>query len=279
MQNAFELVQHERCEGFAFDVFGDQHERNLLLADLLEQWDQLLDAADFLFVNQDVRVLEFAGDAVLVVDEVRRQEPTVELHPLHDDDFGVGGLAFFDGDDAVRADELHRVGELLADFAIVVRGDARDFGDFLGILRVDRFGELVQLIDDFLDAELDAANDGHRVATTRDRLQTFAENELGEDRGGRGAVAGDIVRFAGGFLHELRAHVLERVLQLDILGDGDAVLGHGRAAPTFVEDRITATWPERRTHGAGQLAGTGKEFLTGVIGEGELLGGHTASLL
>ncbi len=215
----------------------------------------------------------------MVVDEVRRQEPTVELHPLHDDDFGVGGLAFFDGNDAVRSNQLHRVGELLADFAIVVRGDARHFRDFLGVLRVDRFGELVQLIDDFLDAELDAANDRHRVATARDRLQTFAENELGEDRGGRGAVTGNVVRLAGGFLHQLRAHVFEWVLQFDILRDGDAVLGDGRAAPTFVQNRIAATWPERRTHGAGQLAGTGQEFLTGVIGEGELLGGHTASLL
>ncbi len=33
-------------------------------------------------------------------------------------------------------------------------------------------------------------------------------------------------------LHHLRAHVLERILELDLLGDGDAVLGDGRASRT-----------------------------------------------
>ena len=34
----------------------------------------------------------------------------------------------------------------------------------------------------------------------------------------------------GDLLHHLRAHVLELVLELDLLGDGDAVLGDGRRA-------------------------------------------------
>ena len=36
--------------------------------------------------------------------------------------------------------------------------------------------------------------------------------------------------FGGDLAHHLRAHVLELVLELDLLGDGDAVLGDARGA-------------------------------------------------
>ena len=77
-----------------------------------------------------------------------------------------------------------------------------------------------------------------------------------------------------GFLDELGAHVLVRVLQLDLLGDGDAVLGDGRAAPALVEDGVAAARPEGGADGAGQLADAGEQLLPGVVGVGELLGCH-----
>ena len=52
----------------------------------------------------------------------------------------------------------------------------------------------------------------------------------GEHRRGRRAVAGEIVGLRGDFAHHLRAHVLELVGELDLLGDGDAVLGDARRA-------------------------------------------------
>ena len=42
------------------------------------------------------------------------------------------------------------------------------------------------------------------------------------------------------FLHHLRAHVLELVFELDLLGDRDAVLGDGRGAERLVEDDVAA---------------------------------------
>ena len=77
-----------------------------------------------------------------------------------------------------------------------------------------------------------------------------------------------------GFLDELRAHVLERVLELDVLGDGDAVLGHGRAAPALVEDRVAAAGPEGAADGPRELAGPGEELLPRIVGVRELLGCH-----
>ena len=165
----------------------------------------------------------------LVVHEVRRQIAAVELHPLNDVHLRVGGLAFLDGDDSILGpDLLHRLGQLLTDLPVVVGGDGGHLGDRLVVLGVDRLGELVQFIDDLFDALLDAAGEGHRVVPGGDRLEPLAEDEFREHGGGGGAVAGHVGGLAGRFLDELRPHVLEGVLQLDVFGDGDAVLGDVR---------------------------------------------------
>ena len=90
----------------------------------------------------------------------------------------------------------------------------------------ERFGDV---LDDFGDGQVDAALQVHRVHAGGDALGAFADDRLGQNGGGGGAVAGDVVGLRGDFAHHLRAHVLELVLELDFLGDGDAVLGDARA--------------------------------------------------
>ena len=95
--------------------------------------------------------------------------------------------------------------------------------------------------------------EGHRIGAGGDHLQAFAEDRLGQHGGGRRAVAGDVVRLAGGFLDELGAQVLVRVVELDVLGDGDAVLGDLGRAPALVEHGVAAAGAERAADGPGQL--------------------------
>ena len=91
-----------------------------------------------------------------------------------------------------------------------------------------------------LDGEIDAALQVHRVHAGGDRLHALADDRLGEHGGGGGAVAGDVVGLRGDFAQHLRAHVLELVLELDLLGDGDAVLGDARSAEALVDDDVAA---------------------------------------
>ena len=63
---------------------------------------------------------------------------------------------------------------------------------------------------------------------------------LGQHGGGGGAVAGDVVGLGGDLLHQLGAHVLEGVLELDLTGDGHAVVGDGRRAELLLEDDVAA---------------------------------------
>ena len=107
-----------------------------------------------------------------------------------------------------------------------------------------------------------------------DAAEPLAEDVLGEHGGGGGAVPGRVGGLAGGLLHELGAHVLERVGQLDVLGHGHPVLGDVRRPPALVEDGVAAPRPEGAADGPGQLAGPGQELLPGVVGVLELLGSH-----
>ena len=66
LQDAAELVDDERREGFAFDVFGDDQQRLAGLRNGFENRHQVLRARDLFFVDQDQAVFEF--DFLLVLD-------------------------------------------------------------------------------------------------------------------------------------------------------------------------------------------------------------------
>ncbi len=91
----------------------------------------------------------------------------------------------------------------------------------------------------------DAALDQHRVGASGHVLQAFVHNGLGQNGGGGGAVASDIVGLGGGFLQQLRAHVLKRVFQFDFFGHGHAVMGDGGGAVLLVQRHVAALGAER----------------------------------
>ena len=107
--------------------------------------------------------------------------------------------------------------------------------------------------DDGLDGLLDAALELHRVGAGGDVLRAFAEDRLREHGRRRRAVAGDVGRLARDLAHHLGAHVLERILEVDLLGDGDAVLGDRGGAELLVEDDVAALGAERDLDRVGEL--------------------------
>ena len=202
---------------------------------------------------------------VRIRDEVRREEAAIELHAFDDFDRRLAAAAFVDGDHAVFADLHEGVGQHVADRWIVVAGDRGDLLQALLVLDVDLLGLLLDRFVDRHDGLVDAAAECHRIGAGGDHFETFAEDAVGQHRGGRRAVAGDVVRLAGGFLDELSTEVFERVFELDVLCDGDAVFGHLRRAPAFVEHGVAAAGAERAANGAGQLLDARRQRRPGLI--------------
>ena len=204
---------------------------------------QFIQLRELLFIDEDVGIFHFNAHLVGVGDEVGRDVAAVELHAFDDLEFGLERLGFLNRDDALVADLLHGVGEELADLGVAIGRDGADLGDFL--VRGDLLGVLDEVGDDGFHRQVDTALQIHRVHAGGNRLGAFADDRSRENGCGGGAVAGSIGRLGGDFAHHLGAHVLELVLKLDFLGDGDAVLGDAGRAERLVEHDVAALGAER----------------------------------
>ena len=114
----------------------------------------------------------------------------------------------------------------------------------------------------------------HRIDARRHRTKSVGVNRLGQHGRGGGAVAGDVAGLAGHHVHELGAHVFERLGKLDLLGDGDAVLGDARASVGFLEHDVASARAERGLDRAGKLRQAVGDFRPGVAVELHLFGCH-----
>ncbi len=212
-----------------------------------------------------------------VGDEVGREVAAVELHALDDLELELERLGLLDRDDALVADLLHRLGDHVADHLLAIGGDRADLGDLFGGL--DLLRAALEVADRLGDGHVDAALEVHRVHAGGNRLGAFLDDGLGEHGRGGGAVAGDVVGLRGHFAHHLRAHVLELVLELDLLGDGDAVLGDARRAERLVEDDVAALRAERHADGVGEDVDAAQHLVARVGGESYVFGCHVLCFL
>src|SRR6185436_408169 len=250
LEDAADVVDHEGGERFAFDVFRNHQQGTALLRHAFEQRQHFADVRDLLVSQEDQRLLELDRLVRLLVDEIRREIAAVELHALDHVEFVLQARALFHRDHAFLADLLHRFRDGLADGLIGVRRDRADLGNRLVVLA--GLGELPDLFDGGDHRLVDAALDVHRVAARGNGLEAFADDGLRENGGGGRPVAGFVGGVGSDFLHHLRAHVLELVLELDFLRDRDTVLRDGRSAEALVEHRVAALGAERRLDGVGE---------------------------
>ena len=265
VQNAAQLVDHQRGQGLALDVLGDDQQRLAGLAHGFQQRNQVLGVGNLLFVDQDQAFFELDRLLVLVGDEMRREEAAVELHALDHVDVVSDCLPsstvitpFLPTFRKASASTAPIVGSLLP--AMVATW-------VISFLSFSLTGAAIFSMDfdHGLGGLVDAAAQGHRVGPGGDHPQPFAIDRLGQQRGGRGAVAGHVVGLRGGLLDQLGAQVLVGVVQVDLLGHGHAVLGDLRRAPTLVEHGIAAAGAQRADHGPGQLAHPGGQRLPGFV--------------
>ena len=93
-----------------------------------------------------------------------------------------------------------------------------------------------------------------------------------------GAIACGIVGLGCDLTHQLCAHVLELVLQLDLLCDGHAIVSDNRCAELFAQHHIAALGAQGDLNGVCQGIDTGTQCLAGFLALLDLLS-HILSLL
>ena len=234
----------------ALDVVGDDDELLARVQHGLEHRQDLLNVRDLLVRDEDERVVNDGFHLVVIRDHIRGDIAAVELHALDDLGIGLGGLALLDGDDTVLADLLHRLGDELADVLVTGRdrADTRDVAAAAHGLGVGADG-----IDSRFGRLLDAAAHDHRIGAGGQVLQTLADHRLRQNGGGGGAVARDVVGLGAHFADELRAHVLKRVLELDLFCDRHAVVRDQRSAELLAQHHVAALGAEGNLDGICKL--------------------------
>ena len=130
----------------------------------------------------------------------------------------------------------------------------------------------LERLDRRLDAGLDAPLERHRVGPGGHVAQALVDHGPGQHGGGGGAVTGDVVGLLGDFLDQLGADLLPRVLEVDLLGDGDPVVGDGGGAPLLLEHDVAALRAEGDAYGVGELVHAVLEGPAGLLVEGDQLG-------
>src|SRR5690606_23125611 len=140
------------------------------------------------------------------------------------------------------------------------------------LLGLDLLGGAEQGLGHALDGLLDALLEGDRVGAGGDVAQALAHERLGEDGGGGGAVTRDVVGLLGDLLDELRTDLLVRVVELDLLGDRDAVVRDRGGAPLLLEDDVAALRAEGDLHGVGEGVEPTLHPAPGLLVEGDDLG-------
>ena len=191
-QAAPQFVDDQRRQRLTFDVFGDDQQRLAGLNDRFEQWQQRLQARQFLLVEQDVRVVELGDHLFGVGHEIGANITTVELHALDHVELGFERFRLFDRDDSLVPDLLHRFGDHPADLAVVIGGYRSDLLDF--VVCRNLLGAFFDILDDGIHSLVDTALQIHRVHPGGDRLGAFAHDRMSEHGRGRRAVAGQIAR-------------------------------------------------------------------------------------
>src|SRR4029450_7284175 len=269
LEGGADLVDHQGGQDLALDVLGDHQERPARLHDLLEHRQQRLHRGDLLVGDQDVGGLGGRFHGVRVGDEVGRDVALVELHALGELELDPEGVGLVDGDDPILADLVHRLGDGLADLR-VLGGDGGDRRHLL--LALDLACLVLDRLGDRLDGLLDAALEAHRVGAGGDVAQALVHQGLGEHGRGGGAVTSDIVGLGGDFLGELGPGVAGGVVELDLLGDGDAVVGDRRRAPLLVEHDVAALGAEGDADHVGEAVDASLQIAPGFGAEPELLG-------
>src|SRR5690606_11831978 len=120
-------------------------------------------------------------------------------------------------------------------------------------------------------ALVQAALEQQRVGASGDDLEALGNNSLSQYGSGGGTVTDDVVGLRGNLDQQASTHILEWVLELDFLGNGHAVMSHGRGAELLVDRHIAATGAKGGLNGLGDGIDTALEGTSSLLVEVQLL--------
>ena len=235
----------------------------MLLQGRLKQRQNVLQTANLLVKQQNVRTLHLTLHLLGIGHKVGRDIAAVKLHTLDHLHVSVGALGFLNGDHAVALHLLHRLGNQLTNLLVVIGAHS---SDILNLTQV--VANLLSLGADSLNNSthglVDATLHVHRVRSGGHILQTLVDDALSQNGSGGRAIAGIIVGLAGNLLHELRTDVLELILEFHLARHAHSILRDVRSTVLLVKNHVAAFRTQRHLHSVAQLVNALLQLFTSL---------------
>ena len=231
------LVDDKCCKSLTLNILSDDEQLSAALYDLLEHRQKILDVADLLVNDQDIRILKICFHLLHVGAHISGDVSTVELHTFYKVQLVNHCLGLFNRDNAVLGNLLHCICDHNADSVIACRDSCYTL-DLL--LAAYRFAHGNEGLNGCFRSFLHTLAKDDRVCTCCQVAHTFLYHCLCKNCSCCCAVAGYIICLGSNFLDELSAHILETVFKVNFLCDGNAVICNCRAAVCLLKDYISS---------------------------------------
>src|SRR5680860_387077 len=121
-ESTTQLVDHQCRQSLAFHILGNYQQRFARLHDFLEDRKHVLNRADLLIRDQDVRILQNCFHPVRIRYKIGRKVALIELHAFSELQIHPECLGFLHVHHAILANLLNGVSDDVPDLA-VIRGD------------------------------------------------------------------------------------------------------------------------------------------------------------
>jgi len=261
-KGAAQLVQQNGLQGLALYILCNDYQLLAVLQHSLQQGQNILYRADLLIGNENLSVVQHSFHLIGIGHHIRRNVATIELHTLNHLASGLCGLGLLYGDHAIGRYLFHSLRDQLANRLVCSR-----HGSHTGNIIAAANG-LALFLDtghSSVHSGLDAVLHNHGIGTGSHILHALAHQRLSQQRSSGGAVTGIVIGLGRNFLHQLGAHILKRLLQLNLLGNGHAVVGDQRCAILLIQYHIAALRTKGNLNGIGQFVNTGLQRLASIL--------------
>ena len=202
---------------------------------------------------------------------MRRKVSAIKAHALNHVQLVGEAAALLNGDDALPAYFIHCVGDQFGD-GLFVGGERGHAGHLLAALNGHGLG--ADLRADLADGLVNAGLQRQGIGAGGHVHETALDDGARQHHGRGRSVAHDVVGLGGGLFDNLRAHVLVRVWQFDLFGDGDAVAANHGQGPHAAQNHVSPAGAQRKSDHATQLVNAAHQALSGVFVKNKLLFRH-----
>mmetsp|Transcript_5449 Transcript_5449/g.14935 ORF Transcript_5449/g.14935 Transcript_5449/m.14935 type:complete len:271 (-) Transcript_5449:8-820(-) len=216
------LVDDESGKSLTFNVLGDNQKRRLALDDRFKERNKLLQTTDFLFNQQDQRIIQHTSLGLRISDKVGADETSLKFHSFDNFQFVLQGFSVLNSDDSFLSDAFHGIRNKLPNFFIGVGRNGTDLRNLF--LRRNRATDFFQSCDDLVDGKSNTPAKIKRVQTSSYSLATFRVDGTSKDSSGGGTISSNIVSLRRDAFDQLCSHVLEFVFKVNRFGNSNTIL-------------------------------------------------------